>query len=96
VTNPKSGGIARSVAAIHRFVLAQARAVNVSVSTVRGSTAYQTNLKATRFIPTITGTMLETEKIATEHPEAVRSVAEKTDDPLKSKLVEIVEEATHE
>jgi len=40
--------------------------------------------------------MLETENIATEHPEAVRSVAEKTDDPLKSKLLEIVEEADHD
>jgi len=40
--------------------------------------------------------MLETEKIASEHPEAVRSIAEKTDDPLKTKLLEIVEEATHD
>jgi len=40
--------------------------------------------------------MLETEKIANEHTEAVRTVAEKTDDPLKSRLLEIVEEAGHE
>lgn len=40
--------------------------------------------------------MLETEKIAKEHPGAVRSVAEKTDDPLKSKLLEILEEANND
>lgn len=40
--------------------------------------------------------MLETQKIAKENPEAVRSVAEKTDDPLKSKLLEIVEKADHD
>jgi hypothetical protein len=39
---------------------------------------------------------LAIEKIANEHPEAVRSVAEKTDDPLKSRLLEIVEAADHE
>jgi hypothetical protein len=36
--------------------------------------------------------MLEIEKRAEENPEAVKAVAEKVDDPLKSRLLEIVEE----
>jgi len=35
--------------------------------------------------------MLETEKIANENPEAVRQFAQRVDDPLKSKILDIVE-----
>jgi hypothetical protein len=35
--------------------------------------------------------MLETEKHARENPEAVRAVAERCGDPLKSKLLSILE-----
>jgi len=40
--------------------------------------------------------MLETEKIAKENPEAVRRFAQKCDDPLKSKLIQIVERVDNE
>jgi len=36
--------------------------------------------------------MLKTEEIAQEDPEVVRQFAEKCDDPLQSKLLEIVEQ----
>jgi hypothetical protein len=36
--------------------------------------------------------MLKTEEIAQEDPEAVREFAKKCDDPLRSKLLEIVDE----
>lgn len=35
--------------------------------------------------------MLETERLAREDPEAVREFAQKCDDPLKSRLLAIVE-----
>jgi len=40
--------------------------------------------------------MIETEKLAREHPDAVRAVAERVDDPLKSKLYEILERVQDE
>jgi len=40
--------------------------------------------------------MLEIEKQAQENTEAVKAIAEKTDDPLKSRLLEIVEATDHE
>lgn len=35
---------------------------------------------------------LNTEQVAREHPDAVRRVAERCDDPLQSKLLAIAEE----
>jgi len=40
--------------------------------------------------------MLETEKIARKNPEVVRTFAEKCDDPLKSKLLSIVNNVDNE
>jgi len=40
--------------------------------------------------------MLRTEQLARDDPQAVREFAKKCDDPLKSRLLEIVEEQERE